>query len=68
MPHRKSFPAQGAADNASQGDKSKPAPAAGSEIPVGRSVSQTALEGTPESRRKEADRQAIERGEDDGMR
>jgi hypothetical protein len=37
------------------------------EIPVGRDASQKTLKGTTESRREEADRQAIERGEDEGM-
>ncbi|MDH3596752.1 MAG: hypothetical protein OEU09_11155 [Rhodospirillales bacterium] len=37
------------------------------EIPVGRNGSQKTLKGTRESRREEADRQAIERGEDEGM-
>ena len=38
------------------------------ESPVGRDGSQETLKGTRESRREEADRQAIERGEDEGMR
>jgi hypothetical protein len=38
------------------------------EIPVGRNDSQKTLKETTDSRREEADRQAIERGEDDGMR
>lgn len=37
------------------------------ELPVGRDASQEALKGTTESRREEADDQAIERGEDEGM-
>jgi hypothetical protein len=37
------------------------------ELPVGRDASQKTLKGTTESRREKADRQAIERGEDDGM-
>jgi hypothetical protein len=37
------------------------------EIPVGRDGSQKTLKGTREARREEADRQAIERGEDEGM-
>jgi len=36
-------------------------------IPIGRDASRKPLKGTTESRRKEADRQAIERGEDEGM-
>jgi hypothetical protein len=38
------------------------------EIPVGRNDSQKTLKETTDSRREEADRQAIERGEDEGMR
>ena len=37
------------------------------EVPVGRDASQKTLKGTTESRREGADRQAIERGEDEGM-
>ena len=37
------------------------------EIPVCRDGSQKTLKGTRESHREEADRQAIERGEDEGM-
>jgi hypothetical protein len=37
------------------------------EIPVGRDDNQKTLKGTREWRREEADRQAIERGEDEGM-
>jgi len=37
------------------------------EFPVGRDDSQETLEGTKGSRREEADRQAIERGENEGM-
>jgi hypothetical protein len=35
--------------------------------PVDRDASQKTLKGAPESHRTEADRQAIERGEDEGM-
>jgi hypothetical protein len=38
------------------------------EIPVGRTDSQKTLKETRESLREEADRQAIERGEDEGMK
>jgi len=37
------------------------------EAPVGRDASQKTLKGTTESRREKSDRQAIERGEDEGM-
>ena len=37
------------------------------EIPVSRNASQKTLKGTMDSRREEADRQAIERAEDEGM-
>lgn len=37
------------------------------EIPVGRDASQKTLKGTRESRREKSDRQAKERGEDEGM-
>ena len=37
------------------------------ELPVGRDASQKTLIGTTESRREKSDRQAIERGEDEGM-
>jgi cell division protease FtsH len=39
----------------------------GPRIPIGRDASQKTLKGTTESRREEADRQAIERAEDEGM-
>ena len=68
MSHKKCSSAQGAPGKASPGDKTKNAPAAAREIPVDRDASQQTLKGTPESRREEDDRQAIERGEDEGMR
>ncbi|MDH3472732.1 MAG: hypothetical protein OEM59_03480 [Rhodospirillales bacterium] len=37
------------------------------EIPVGRDASQKTLKGTTELHREKSDRQAIERGEDEGM-
>jgi hypothetical protein len=37
------------------------------EIPVGRDARQKMLKGTTESRREKNDRQAMERGEDEGM-
>ncbi len=53
---------------ASPGDKSKAAPAAVRGILGCRDASQKTLKGTTESRREEADRQAIERCEGEGMR
>lgn len=37
------------------------------EVPVGRDAGEKTLKGTTESRREEADRQAMERGEDERM-
>ena len=45
----------------------KDVPAADVKIPVGRDASEKALKVTTESSREDADRQAIERGEDDGV-
>ena len=67
MPNKNITPAQDAPSIAGRGDKSKHARAAEIEVPVGRGANKTTLEVTTESRREEADRQAIERGEDDGM-
>ena len=67
MPNKKITSAQDAPGIAGRGDKSKHARAAEIEVPVSRDISKGILEVTPESRREEADRQAIERGEDDGM-
>lgn len=53
---------------ASPGDKSRAAPAAVRDRLVGRDASQKTLKETTESRRQEADRQAIERCESEGMR
>ena len=67
MFHKKFSSAQRAPGKAGPGDKSKDAPAADVKIPVGRDASEKALKVTTESSREDADRQAIERGEDDGM-
>ena len=67
MSHKKSSSAQRTPGKAGPGDKSKDAPAAEVEIPVGRDTSEKTLKVTTESSREDADRQAIERGEDDGM-
>ena len=67
MAHKKISPAQRAPSKAGPGDKSKDAPAAEVEIPVGRDTSEKTLKVTTESSREDADRQDIERGEDDGM-
>ena len=67
MPNKKITSAQDAPSIAGRGDKSKHARAAEIEVRVSRDISKTALDVTTESRREEADRQAIERGEDDGM-
>jgi hypothetical protein len=67
MPDKKITSAQDAPGIAGRGDKSRHARAAEIEVPVGRHISKTTPGVTPESRREESDRQAIERGEDDGM-
>jgi len=67
MSHKKFSSAQRAAGKAGPGDNSGDAPAAEVKIPVGRDTSEKTLKVTTESSREDADRQAIERGEDDGM-
>jgi hypothetical protein len=67
MPNSKITSIQDASNIAGLGDKSKRVQAAEIVVLVGRDTSKTALEVTTESRREEADRQAIERSEDDGM-
>ena len=67
MSQKKFSSAQRAPGKAGPGDKSRDAPAAELEIPVGRDTSEKTLKVTTESSREDADRQAIERGEDDGM-
>lgn len=67
MSHKKFSSAQRAPGKAGPGDKSKDAPAADVKIRVGRDTSEKALKVTTESSREDADRQAIERGEDDGV-
>ena len=67
MSHKKSSSAQRASSKAGAGDKSKDAPAAEVGIPAGPDASEKTLKVTTESSREDAGRQAIERGEDDGM-
>jgi len=67
MLNKKIIPEHDAPGIAGHGDKSKYARAADIEVPVGRDTSNTTPEVTTESRREEVDRQALERGEDDGM-
>jgi len=66
MSHKKFSSAQRAPSRAGPGDKSKDAPTAEVEIPVGGDTSEKTLKVTTESSREDTDRQAIERG-DDGM-
>jgi len=58
---------RGAQVKAAAGVKSRDAQVTVTQIPDGRGDHQKMQEGTTESRREEADRQVIERGEDDGM-
>ena len=67
MSHKNFSSAQRAPGKAGPGDKSKDAPAAEVEIAVGRDTSEKTLKVTTGSSREDADRQAIERGEEDGM-
>ena len=67
MSDKKVSSAQQAPGKAGPVDKSKDAPAAEVGIPVGRDTSEKTLKVTTESSREDADGQAIERGEDDGM-
>ena len=67
MSQKKFSSAQRAPGKARPDDKSRDAPAAEVEIPVGRDTSEKTLKVATESSREDADRQDIERGEDDGM-
>ena len=67
MPNSKITSVQDAPDIACLGDKSKRVQATDIAVPLGRDTGNTTLEVTTGSRREDADRQAIERGEDDGM-
>ena len=67
MPNKKITRAQDDPSMAGRGENSKRAHATEIAVPVGRDTSKTTLEVTTKSRPEEADRQAIERGEDDGM-
>ena len=67
MPNKAITRAQGDPSMAGRGDKFKHARGSEIEAPVGGDTSKATLEATTDSHREEADRQAIERGEDDGM-
>jgi hypothetical protein len=67
MSHEQFSSAQDAQNAVGLGDKSRNTRVAETEIPDSQHAVQTKPEGATESRREEADRQAIERGEDDGM-
>jgi len=67
MLNKEITPAQDDPGMAGRGDKFKQARGAEIEAPVGRDTGKTTLEATTDSHCEEADRKAIERGEDDGM-
>ena len=69
MPNKKIPATQEALRIAGRGDKSRYARAAATVAPVlaGGDTGKATLEVTTESRREESDRQAIERGEEDGL-
>jgi hypothetical protein len=67
MSHKKFSPAQGALEKTGHSDKSKDAPTTVTKFPIEQDARQKPLKGTTESCMDGADRQAIERGEDEGM-
>ena len=68
MIHVKVSSAYGSPGKVKTGVKSIDASTAATEIPNGRDASQKTPQGTTEARQDDTDRQAIERGEDEGMR
>ncbi|MEN8760891.1 MAG: hypothetical protein ABF290_00555 [Thiogranum sp.] len=67
MSQKKFSSAQQTPGKAGPGDKFRDAPVAELELPVARDVSEKTPKVTTESSREDADRQAMERGEEDGM-
>jgi hypothetical protein len=67
MSHKKFSSAQSRQDKTGHSDNSKDAPATVTEFPIDRDASQNPLKWTTESRGEGTDRQAVERGEDEGM-
>ncbi len=67
MLHKIIYPAQCASSNDGCGEHLKYARMAELVAPIFRDISKSILEETSRSRWEETDRQAIERGEDDGM-
>jgi hypothetical protein len=67
MSHERSSSALDARDEAGPGDKNGDTRTVVTEIPDGRDASHQVPERTTESPPQEADRQAIERAEDEGM-
>jgi hypothetical protein len=68
MSYKKSYAAKGRPDKTASGDESKDVPATATDAPDGRDARQNMTKRINEPRRDETDRQAIERGEDEGMR
>lgn len=68
MTHIKVSSAYGSPGKVKTGVKSEDAPTASTEIPNGPNASQKTPQGTTKSCQDHTDRQAIERGEDEGMR
>ena len=67
MFHKKLSSVHRTPGKAGPGDKSKGAPEAELDIPVGRDTSEKTLKVTTESNREDAENQAVERGEVDGL-